>query len=279
MAPSSPRTAASTAPDPQQPQTAQQQQASPMTTEAPSATTTQPSQNATQTEQTPATTTTTTTTTTTPVTATSEAPASPPLPARHTAVAPGPRATALQQAFDEALNRTLAKLEWDKFAACYPTVSARAPNSLRSVQQRVVGLLSEKCRKEFQIILEERQVVPKLNELEALVSEAAMRRKDAGDAEPGIPPHLLPPEDVLAANMAPLLAAQQNQLNARLQTMQSHNAALFDEIQSQRAEAAALLAELEAACADVGGANALLDEVADELARETRAAEVEMGGT
>ncbi|KAI6362381.1 hypothetical protein MCOR25_006193 [Pyricularia grisea] len=183
MAPSSPRTAASTAPDRQQPQTAQQQQASPTTTEAPSATTTQPSQNATQTQQTPAT---TTTTTTTPVTATSEAPASPPLPARHTAVAPGPRATALQQAFDEALNRTLAKLEWDKFAACYPTVSARAPNSLRSVQQRVVGLLSEKCRKEFQIILEERQVVPKLNELEALVSEAAMRRKDAGDAEPGM---------------------------------------------------------------------------------------------
>lgn len=207
------------------------------------------------------------------------APASPPLPARHTAVAPGPRATALQQAFDEALNRTLAKLEWDKFAACYPTVSARAPNSLRSVQQRVVGLLSEKCRKEFQIILDERQVVPKLNELEALVSEAAMRRKDAGDAEPGIPPHLLPPEEVLAANLAPLLAAQQNQLNARLQTMQSHNAALFDEIQSQRAEAAALLAELDAACADVGGANALLDEVADELARETRATEVEMTGT
>lgn len=41
-------------------------------------------------------------------------------------------------------------------------------------------------QKEFQIILDERQVVPKLNELEALVSEAAMRRKDAGDAEPGM---------------------------------------------------------------------------------------------
>ncbi|EHA53856.1 hypothetical protein MCOR27_008335 [Pyricularia oryzae] len=271
MSPSSPRTSAPTAPEPQQPQTQQQRQAPPTTTEVPP--TTQPSQDATHTHQTPAT---MTAPTTAPNTA---APASPPLPARHTAVAPGPRATALQQAFDEALNRTLAKLEWDKFAACYPTVSARAPNSLRSVQQRVVGLLSEKCRKEFQIILDERQVVPKLNELEALVSEAAMRRKDAGDAEPGIPPHLLPPEEVLAANLAPLLAAQQNQLNARLQTMQSHNAALFDEIQSQRAEAAALLAELDAACADVGGANALLDEVADELARETRATEVEMTGT
>ncbi|TLS29805.1 hypothetical protein PpBr36_00338 [Pyricularia pennisetigena] len=236
MAPSSPRTSASTAPELQQTQAQpqQQQQAPPTTTEAP-ATTTQRIQDVPQTQQTPATTTTATTTTTTAATAApgTAAPASPPLPARHTAVAPGPRATALQQAFDEALNRTLAKLEWDKFAACYPTVSARAPNSLRSVQQRVVGLL---------------------------------------------PPHLLPPEDVLAANLAPLLTAQQNQLNARLQTMQSHNAALFDEIQTQRAEAAALLAELEAACADVSGANALLDDVADELARETRAADVEMGG-
>ncbi|KAL5928027.1 hypothetical protein ACKVWE_003812 [Pyricularia oryzae] len=178
MSPSSPRTSAPTAPEPQQPQTQQQQQAPPTTTEIPP--TTQPSQDATHTQQTLAT---MTAPTTAPNTA---APASPPLPARHTAVAPGPRATALQQAFDEALNRTLAKLEWDKFAACYPTVSARAPNSLRSVQQRVVGLLSEKCRKEFQIILDERQVVPKLNELEALVSEAAMRRKDAGDAEPGM---------------------------------------------------------------------------------------------
>ncbi|KAL8370186.1 hypothetical protein RB595_000532 [Gaeumannomyces hyphopodioides] len=217
-------------------------------------------------------------------------PASPPLPTRHTAVTPGARAKALQDVFDGALARTLARLEWDNFAACYPTVAARAPNSLRSVQQRVVSLLRDKCRNEFRIILDERHVVARLNELESLASDAARRKAEAeavagggggGAAEPGVPPHLLPPDDVLAAHLAPHLASQQSQLNARLQTSQSRNAALFDEIQAQRREAAALLAQLEAVVGDISGANeALLAAgAADELARETRAVEAEMGGT
>lgn len=89
--------------------------------------------------------------------------------------------------FDQALARTLAKLEWDNFAACYPTVAARAPNSLRSVQQRVVSLLRDKCRNEFRIILDERQVVARLNELESLAADAARRKAEAGDhVGPGV---------------------------------------------------------------------------------------------
>ncbi|KAL8420195.1 hypothetical protein RB594_003107 [Gaeumannomyces avenae] len=212
-------------------------------------------------------------------------PASPPLPTRHTAATPGARAKALQDVFDGALARTLARLEWDNFAACYPTVAARAPNSLRSVQQRVVSLLRDKCRNEFRIILDERHVVARLNELESLAGDAARRKAEAEDlsagAEPGVPPHLLPPDDILAAHLAPHLASQQSQLNARLQTSQSRNAALFDEIQAQRREAAALLSQLEAVIGDISGANeALLAAgAADELARETRAVEAEMGGT
>lgn len=41
----------------------------------------------------------------------------------------------------------------------------------------------------------------------------------------------------------------------------------------------ALLAELERLCGDIDGANRQLDGVADELAAEARAVEVEMGGT
>jgi kinetochore protein NNF1 len=92
-------------------------------------------------------------------------------------------------------------------------------------------------------------------------------------------PHLLPPEQVLAAHLAPHLAAQQSQLNARLQTTQSHNAALFAEIQAQREEAARLLASVEKVLADVDAANGLLDGVVGELAAETREVEVEMSET
>jgi len=79
--------------------------------------------------------------------------------------------------------------------------------------------------------------------------------------------------------MAPHLASQQSQLNAKLQTMQSHNVVLFEEIQGQREEAARLLAAVEKVLADVDGANGLLDEVAGELAAESRDVEVEMAGT
>ena len=60
--------------------------------------------------------------------------------------------------------------------------------------------------------------------------------------------------------------------------MQSHNARLFDEIQAQRSEMERLLAAVEEILADVGGANELLDGVVDDLAKETRAVEVEMSG-
>lgn len=79
--------------------------------------------------------------------------------------------------------------------------------------------------------------------------------------------------------MAPHLASQQSQLNAKLQTIQSHNVALFDEIRAQREEAARLLVGVEKVLADVDGANGLLDEVAGELAAESRDVEIEMAGT
>ena len=56
-----------------------------------------------------------------------EAPASPPLPTRHTPVTPGPRAARLQKLYGETLHHALAKVAaWDNFAGCYPTVAARA---------------------------------------------------------------------------------------------------------------------------------------------------------
>jgi kinetochore protein NNF1 len=92
-------------------------------------------------------------------------------------------------------------------------------------------------------------------------------------------PHLLPPDAILAAHLAPHLTAHQSQLNAKLQTVQAHNAALFGEIGAQRAELEALLAGVETLLADVDGANGLLDDLADDLAKEARGAEVEMAGT
>ncbi|KAK1986836.1 Nnf1-domain-containing protein [Colletotrichum cereale] len=206
-------------------------------------------------------------------------PASPPLPQKHTPVTPGPRATRFTQLYDLALQRTLQKVSYDNFASCFPTIAVHAPNTLRNVQKQMVDYLEERCNKDFQSILVDRDVIRKLNDFENLVSDAERRRKESGDsAEEPIPPHLLSPDEVLAAHLAPRLASQQSHLNARLQNTQASNESLFATIQSQRAEIDALLAQLESHITDIDGANAMLVDVAPELAAEARASEAQMSG-
>ncbi|KAI1738417.1 Nnf1-domain-containing protein [Xylaria scruposa] len=207
-----------------------------------------------------------------------ETPASPPLPARHTALTPGPRASRFQATLDSALSHTLAKISWDNFAACYPYIASHAPATLRAVQSQMVDRLRSLCKKEFDSIQQARSVVAKLNELETLVSEAERRRKAAGDGggDPPIPPHMLPPDEVLDAHLAPHLAQQQSQLNAKLQTTQAHNAKLFEDIKLQRAEIESLVSLLEKVLEDVSNTNQMMDGVVDDVARETRTIEIEM---
>ncbi|TFA99481.1 hypothetical protein CCMA1212_008834 [Trichoderma ghanense] len=206
------------------------------------------------------------------------------------AVTPGPRAARLQELYAQSLRRTLAKLKWENFAACYPTVASRAEPVLRQVQAQMVEKLGDKCelafevleneeerwrKKEFESVLAARQVVPKLNELEALISEATHRRITAPpDAPKPTPPHLLPAREILSAHLAPSLASHQSLLNARLQTAQSHNAILYDQIRAQRAEIERLLELLEGTVGDVRSANEALEPVVKVLAREAREADI-----
>lgn len=168
--------------------------------------------------------------------------------------------------------------------------------------------MGQLCQDEFGRTLERYEVIAKLNELESLVGDAAQRRKmmmattsaatsasrrasrkgkgREGDDEEGnkitgnnkpIPPHMLPAEAVLAAHLAPHLASQQSQLNARLQNTQAANVGLWEEIAAQRAEIEGLLGALEATLKDVDGAADLMDAVpAEDLAKESRQVEAEM---
>ncbi|KAI0199588.1 Nnf1-domain-containing protein [Astrocystis sublimbata] len=210
-----------------------------------------------------------------------EAPASPPLPTQHTALTPGPRASRFQATLDAALSHTLAKISWENFAACYPHIATHAPATLRAVQSQMVDRLRSLCKKEFESIQQSRNVVAKLNELETLVSEAERRRKTAGEGggDPPMPPHTLPPDEVLDAHLAPHLAQQQSQLNAKLQTTQAHNTKLFEDIKRQRAEIESLVSLLEKVLEDVTNTNQMMDGVVEHVGRETRTIEIEMADT
>jgi len=72
-------------------------------------------------------------------------PESPPLPTKHTAVTPGPRAARLQALFASTLKHTLDKISRDNFAACFPTIATRAPGTLEFVQRQMVERLGAQC--------------------------------------------------------------------------------------------------------------------------------------
>ncbi|CAK7267254.1 hypothetical protein SEPCBS57363_002499 [Sporothrix epigloea] len=220
---------------------------------------------------------------------------------------PGPRAARLQTLFASSLDHTLAKISWDNFAACYPTAAARAPQALRTVHRAMVDRLGELCTAEFASVMQNRDVVRRLNELEALTTDAQKRRLaagkagetagGAGDAKNAknaknvpVAPHSLPAETVMAAHLAPQRKAQRQLLEERLAAVQAANTLKFAQLTAQQAQAGQMVAALERALVDAEGAAALLDgatagqndaargenTLVSELARETRAAELEM---
>lgn len=111
-------------------------------------------------------------------------PAQPPQPEPQPPIEPGPRARALLTLHDAALTSTLSALPAATFLACFPLLSTLAPDALRAVHAQMVDRLREAARADFGVILEERGVLGRLNELEVLIGEARGRR-DRGEERGG----------------------------------------------------------------------------------------------
>lgn len=109
-------------------------------------------------------------------------PASPsPPPPAPVPLTPGPRASRLQQVFDQALARTLRANSYSSFSSCFPTPAKHVPASLESVWRQLNAKLEESARAEFEDIVAERDAVRQLNELDRLVGEARFRKDNDGD--------------------------------------------------------------------------------------------------
>ncbi|KAJ5054620.1 uncharacterized protein L3040_000887 [Drepanopeziza brunnea f. sp. 'multigermtubi'] len=217
-----------------------------------------------------------------------EAPASPsPPPAPPIAQTPGPRAKKFIEVYELALSRTLASVSYASFAACFPSIAAQAPAALKGMHGSMVGRLEAFARDEFETILAERNVVERLNLLEDLIAEGRRRKArgeqeeeeegraggEAGRVRERVIPHTLPAASLLRSHTTPLHQSQQSHLNAKLQTTESQNATLIEEVRRQRAEIEELLKLGEILVGDLEGAGGRLGERGEELARTGREAE------
>ncbi|KAI9645981.1 hypothetical protein NHQ30_005419 [Ciborinia camelliae] len=191
---------------------------------------------------------------------------------------PGPRASRLYDVYEKSLTSSLNTISYPAFSSCFPTVASKAPEALKAVHGQMVSRLREFAIDEFEMILKERKVVERLNGLEGVI-EGARRRKargvdaDAEGGDMGVAPHTLPAASILAAHLTPIYTTQQSQLNAKLQTTQSQNAMLAEEIRKQREEIEKLVRGVEVVVEDLDRANAVLEREVDGLGREALEAE------
>ncbi|CAI7620174.1 unnamed protein product [Penicillium manginii] len=167
----------------------------------------------------------------------------------------GPRASRLHQVFNQALARTLKANSFTNFASCFPTPARHVPASLESVWRQLNAKLEESAKAEFEEIVEEREAVAHLNELDRLVSEARERKDgNGGDDQEGDAPHTLGADELYKAHLTPYLQQVQSTLDSKLEATHAENAELAQRVQAQRLEIERLLAHIESVVADVEGA-------------------------
>ncbi|ESZ95128.1 hypothetical protein SBOR_4495 [Sclerotinia borealis F-4128] len=222
-----------------------------------------------------------TTTTTTTTSTSSPSPSPSPPPRAPIPLTPGPRANRLHDVYEKSLISALNTISYPAFSSCFPSISRNAPEALRAVHGQMVSRLRDFAIDEFKMILGERRVVERLNGLEGVI-EGARRRKARGvDADAveggkgggGVALHTLPAPSILAAHLTLIYTTQQSQLNAKLQTTQSQNAILAEEIRKQREEIERLVQGVEAVVEDLDRANGVLEREVDGLGREALEAE------
>ncbi|KAH7052253.1 Nnf1-domain-containing protein [Macrophomina phaseolina] len=196
------------------------------------------------------------------------APSRSPSPASAPPVAdsPGPRATALQNVFAQALDATIKRCSYANFAACFPTPAQYVPENLDAFWRDFTARVGDAARNNFDQILASRNVIQSLNSLDALIQDAKKRKERAeaeangAPVEPPTPLHTLPAQTLALAHLRPFLSAQTETLESQLASTQKANTELLWEIEAQRQELAVLMSGLEYVVKDLEGSVEMLSK-------------------
>jgi kinetochore protein NNF1 len=91
--------------------------------------------------------------------------------------ASGYLSAALHKLYKDALTHTLKSCTYAHFSACFPTPSQKRPEVLKSVWTQVLGKVESKALAEYEVILQERDVVAGLERFERVLAAARARRE------------------------------------------------------------------------------------------------------
>ncbi|KAF7186870.1 Kinetochore-associated protein NNF1 [Pseudocercospora fuligena] len=185
--------------------------------------------------------------------------------------APGPRATALQKLYHDAITHVLKTCNYTNFSSCFPTPSRQVPGSVKLLHEQFTEKLGESMRKEFDSILAERNVISSLNELDRLIEDAKKRKSNSTGTEPPVPSHTLPARQLYISHLAPTLGKFSADMNSRQESLGRENEQIMERIIQQRKDIKRLLDGLENVVRDLNGSvDAMEPERLEELREEVR---------
>ncbi|KAG5437059.1 hypothetical protein PCANB_001180 [Pneumocystis canis] len=142
----------------------------------------------------------------------------------------GLRAQRLEDLLGKSLSQTIKACSYKQIAKCFPTLAKNSPEVLKNVHEQVISFLQSSC--------EERDVIPRLNELDNLIVNAKSRQ-ERGDPST-ILPTLLSPEHIVNSYLYPLKMKELSVLKNQLENIQTKNMNFYKKIASQRDEIAQL---------------------------------------
>ena len=189
----------------------------------------------------------------------------------------------LNQVFDRALAQTVHKLESkERVVSCFPRYSSTLEGSshLENCQAQLIEFMVRYCEREFQAILEERNVKVKLDELDDLISLAQSRleerkrqalvtakRKEGNarpinsDLEQGLSAvDQLSSKKLLAAHLYTLRKDTVAKIDNRLQKVNALNNKIKDEITELEEEIEKSKSNINSLLDDTMGSTALRDQ-------------------
>ncbi|KAI7817156.1 Nnf1-domain-containing protein [Gamsiella multidivaricata] len=125
----------------------------------------------------------------------------------------GQRMTRLRELLSKSLQETLKACNYRAICQCFPTLAAANPEELRNAHEKVFQFLNVEVENEFEQIIEERNVVFKLNGLDRLIADAKSKGRTAGSRTI----LELPPEIAVRARTVPTKEAEIERLKAELE--------------------------------------------------------------
>ncbi|KAI1293242.1 hypothetical protein EDD11_008452 [Mortierella claussenii] len=152
----------------------------------------------------------------------------------------GPRMTRLRGILEKSLQETLKACNYNAISESFPALAAHNPLELRVAHEKVCKFLSVEVNNEFEQIIEERNVIFKLNGLDRLIADAKSKGITAGSRTILD----LAPEVAVRARTVPTKEAEIERLKAELERVQLDNRRLGSALNHSKAEQATIKFQL-----------------------------------